>query len=126
MGKLLAIGLGGFVGALARYGVSGWVQRRTSSAFPAGTLAVNVVGCLVLGALMTLVETRPMISPQVRTFVAVGILGSFTTFSTVGFETLELVRVGTPRMALASVAANLAIGLAAVWIGRTLVRLVFE
>ncbi len=117
--KLLVIGLGGFLGAIARYGVSGWVQARAGGEFPAGTLAVNAVGCLLLGVLMALVETRQLLGPEVRTFVAIGILGSFTTFSTFGYETLELVRVGTFRLAALNMAGNLALGLAAVWIGRS-------
>ncbi len=120
--KILVIGLGGFVGTVARYGVSGWVQKKAGSDFPAGTLAVNVAGCLLIGALMALVETRPVLGPDARMFLAVGILASFTTFSTFGYETLELARIGAFRLALASVAANLLIGLLAVWAGRTAVR----
>ena len=123
MEKLLAIGVGGFLGAVARYGISGWVQSRTGSVFPAGTLIVNVLGCLVIGSLMTLFETRPMFGPQMRTFLAVGVLGSFTTFSTLGYETLELVRSGALPAAAAFLAGNFAIGLSAVWLGRVAVRL---
>jgi len=122
MGKLLVIGAGGFLGAVARYALAGIVQRRAGALFPAGTLVVNAVGCLLLGALFAVVESRPALGPQARAFLAVGILGSFTTFSTFGYETLELVRVGAPRLALGNVAANVVIGLAALWVGRVAVR----
>ncbi len=119
MTKLLVIGLGGFLGAIARYGASGWVQARAGADFPAGTLAVNAIGCLLLGVLMTLVETRQVFGPETRNFLAIGILGSFTTFSTFGYETLELARVGAFRLAGLNIAGNVALGLTAVWIGRS-------
>jgi CrcB protein len=119
MTKLLVVGIGGFLGAVARYAVSGWVQSKAGPVFPAGTLAVNVVGCLVLGAVMTIVETRSVLGPEARLFLTVGIVGSFTTFSTLGYETLELFRTGAFRLAIVYVAANLVVGLLAVWVGRT-------
>lgn len=122
MVKLLLIGAGGFLGAVARYGLSGLVQGRIGSSFPGGTLAVNVVGCLALGFLVGLFEERQLLGPDVRLFLGIGILGSFTTFSTFGFETLELARVGSFRLAGVNAAANLILGLGAVWGGRALVR----
>ena len=120
MVRLLAVGLGGALGAIARYGVSGLVHRWWGGAFPIGTLAVNVIGCLIIGGLMTLIEDRPLLSPEARLFLTIGLLGSFTTFSTVGYETFEMLRDN----ALARAALNLAafIGLLAVWAGRVLVR----
>jgi CrcB protein len=108
--KLLAIGLGGALGALARYGVSGLVQRGT--AFPVGTLAVNVLGCFLIGALFE------RLGPGARQLVVVGVLGGFTTFSAFGHETLELLRGGETRLALANVAANVVLGVGAVLLGR--------
>lgn len=122
MDKLLVIGVGGFVGAIARHVLAGLVQRRAGALFPAGTLGVNVVGCLLLGALFAVVESRPALGPQARSFLAVGILGSFTTFSTFSYETLELVRLGAPRLAFGNVAASVVLGLTALWLGRVLVR----
>ena len=122
--QLFVVGLGGALGAMARYGLSGWVQRQAGT-FPLGTMVVNVVGCLILGAMMTLVEDRPALSPNTRLFVGIGLLGSFTTFSTFGFETFELLREREHWLALASVAGNLGIGLAAVVLGRTIIRAAF-
>lgn len=117
--KLLAIGCGGFIGAVLRYLVSGLVQNLSGSIrFPFGTLAVNVVGCLLIGLLVYVVETRGMLSLTVRTFVFIGLLGSFTTFSTFGNETLELLRDSKPTLALLNIGAQLLLGLAAVWLGR--------
>ena len=117
--KLLVIGCGGFIGAVLRYLVSGLVQNLSGSIrFPFGTLAVNVIGCLFIGLLVYLVETRSMLSVTVRMFVFIGLLGSFTTFSTFGNETLELLRDSKTTLALLNAGAQLILGLAAVWLGR--------
>lgn len=121
--KLIAVGAGGFIGAVARYGISGLVYRYFNGAFPAGTLVVNVLGCTIIGALMALVEERQMLSPQLRLFLTIGLLGSFTTFSTVAFETFEMLRARDMLLAILNVSANVAIGVAAVWLGRFGVRL---
>jgi CrcB protein len=121
--KLLVIGIGGFLGAIARYGISGLVHRHFSGSFPVGTLCVNVLGCLVIGALTALLE-RQLLTPTQRLFLMVGLLGSLTTFSTFGYETLELMRDGNWSATLANVAANVALGLAAVWLGRSAALLV--
>jgi fluoride exporter len=90
---LLVVGLGGAAGALSRYWAIGWVQALAGIGFPWGTLAVNVGGSLVLGfALAWLQSMAP--SPQLRDLIAVGFLGSFTTFSTFSWETLALIREG--------------------------------
>lgn len=121
MRELLVVGFGGFLGAIARYSISGWVHRWAGPAFPWGTMAVNVAGCLALGAMMALVEGRGGLSQETRLFVGIGLLGSLTTFSTFGFETLELLRRSELGLALASVGGNLLLGLGAVLLGRVLV-----
>ena len=120
--KILVVGLGGFVGAIARYGLSGLVHRYAQGTFPLGTMAVNVLGCLVIGVLMTLVEDRQFLSPNTRLFLTIGLLGSFTTFSTLGYETFELLREGDLRLATANILGNLALGIGAVWLGRIAVK----
>jgi len=118
--KLLLIGIGGFLGAIARYGLSGLLSRET---FPMGTLAVNVLGCLVMGNLMGLVLERQLFSPETRLLWLTGFLGAFTTFSTFGFETFVLLRDESTRLlALVSVAANVVLGLGAVVFGWFLAR----
>ena len=120
--EILAVGAGGFCGAIARYAVSGWVHRLAGATFPWGTLTVNFVGCLALGAMMGLVDARLALSAEARVFLGIGILGSLTTFSTFGYETVELLRRSEMGLALGNVAANLALGCAAVYAGRLLAR----
>ncbi len=120
--KLVAIALGGAIGAVARYGLSGLVHRTANGNFPAGTLVVNVVGCLAIGAFLYFVEDRAMLGPTARLFVAVGILGGFTTFSSFGYETIELLRDGRWGAASGSVLGNVILGLAAVWLGRAAMK----
>ncbi|MBZ0270164.1 fluoride efflux transporter CrcB [bacterium] len=120
--RILVIGAGGFVGAIARHVLAGLVQHRAGFFFPTGTLAVNAIGCGLMGALLVVIETRQVLGPDARAFLAVGILGSFTTFSTFGYETMELLRVGSTRLAAVNIAANVVLGLAALWVGRTLAR----
>lgn len=122
MTKVLLIGLGGALGAMSRYLLGGWVQRVTGSDLPLGTLAVNVIGCLFIGAIMTLVEDRQVFRPETRLFLVTGILGGFTTFSSFGYETFALLRDGESWFALGNVAANVLLGLAAVIVGRILVQ----
>jgi len=117
---LLIVGVGGFLGAVLRYSLSSLVQRLVGAGFPAGTLVVNVLGCLGIGYALGL-ASRADLSESLRLFVVVGLIGSFTTFSTLGYETVELLRAGSHRAALLSVGMQLALGLGAVVLGRMLV-----
>jgi CrcB protein len=117
--RVLLVGLGGFVGSVLRYWLSGWIQELVPrSVFPFGTLAVNVVGCLAIGLLSQLAEARSAFSPETRALFFIGLLGGFTTFSSFGHETINLWRDKQTTMALANIAAQLVLGLAAVWLGR--------
>ena len=111
-------------GAIARYLLSGAAQRWHGGTLPLGTLTVNVLGCLVIGASLALVEDRPLLSPNQRLFLTIGLLGSFTTFSTFGYETVELLRDAEWRWASLNVAANVVMGVAGVVAGRWAVRLI--
>lgn len=122
MQQVLAVGLGGFIGAIARYTLTGLMQQRFRAFLPAGTLLVNALGCLVIGILMEFVIERESFSETGRLFLITGILGSLTTFSTFGYETVELMRESEMRLAFWNVAANVCIGFSAVWIGRLLVK----
>lgn len=121
--NVLLVGCGGFVGAILRYGVGGLVHRSAATTgFPFGTLTVNVVGCLLIGMGVALAESRQLLAPEMRLFLLVGMLGGFTTFSTFGWETVALARDGEMLRAFVNVAAHLAAGLAAVWIGYGIAR----
>jgi CrcB protein len=118
--KFLWIGLGGFVGAVLRYAVSGWVQSASRSVeFPYGTLAVNMVGCLLIGVFSQVMENRGVFSAELRWCLLVGGLGAFTTFSTFGNETFNLFRDGRSAFALANIGVQVFLGLSMVWAGRT-------
>ena len=123
MMKLLIIGLGGFLGAVCRYGLGSWVLRLSGGTFPYGTLVVNLLGCFLLGGLIILFEQRQLLNPGLRVFLTVGLLGAFTTFSTFSYETLELMREKSVASALANILANVTCGLLAVLAGGGLVRL---
>jgi CrcB protein len=117
MRDFLIVGVGGFLGSVLRYWLSGAAQRWTSGGFPIGTLVVNVIGCLVVGAFWCLVEYRAWFSPEHRIFVTGGILGGFTTFSAFGYETFTLLRDGEYVPAMTNITASVVIGVAAVSIG---------
>ncbi len=120
--QVLLVGVGGALGAVARYGVAGLVQRRFPGDFPAGTLAVNALGCLLIGGLMALAEGKHLARPDVLLFLTTGILGGFTTFSAFGHETFQLLRQGAAGLAMGNVAANVGLGALAVWLGRVLAK----
>jgi fluoride exporter len=125
MRTILAIGVAGFFGAMARYGLEGFVSSRNGGSFPWGTFVVNVSGSLVLGFLFAvLIEGRVIVVPWLRTAMTVGFLGAYTTFSTLTLETFRLVEEGSIGLAGANVLGSLAIGLVAVYIGVVLGRLV--
>jgi len=117
MSHYLAVGVGGCLGSIARYWLSGAVHRYWNSGFPYGTLAVNVLGCLLLGCVIGLVEYRQLFGPSARLFLVVGILGGFTTFSAFGYETFALLRDNQFLLALANVTANVVTGVLAVMAG---------
>jgi fluoride exporter len=122
--NVLAVAVGAAVGANLRYGVSLWAARRFGAAFPYGTLLINVLGCLVIGALLTLAATRIRLSEPLRLLLVTGLLGGFTTFSSFGYETYTLIVAGSWLDAGIYVGASMILGLLAVFLGAGLVRLV--
>ncbi|WP_028579765.1 fluoride efflux transporter CrcB [Desulfogranum japonicum] len=125
--RLCIIGAGGFVGAIGRYLVSGWVQNRSDLLlFPIGTMAVNLIGCFCIGFLTMLVETRSFFSVEIRSFLLIGMLGAFTTFSTFGNETLMLMREGRFDLAAFNSVVQVVIGVAMVWMGRAAAGIIWR
>jgi CrcB protein len=117
MHKLLLIFLGSGFGGLLRYAISGWAQRLANGAFPLGTLAVNLSGCLAIGFLSAALSGRILIHEEYRIGLMIGILGGFTTFSAFGLETFALVNDGQHARAALNVFLSIGVGLAAVWLG---------
>lgn len=125
--KLLLVGAGGFLGSVLRYLASGAVQSAVASAgFPWGTLAVNATGCFAIGALAHLAELRGVLGAEQRLFLITGVLGGYTTFSAYGNETYLLLREGETALAAANALGQVALGLAAVWAGRTLALMIWR
>lgn len=124
MTKVFLIGLGGFVGAIARYGMSVWIANlSTGHAFPYATWTVNIVGCALMGFGAAWVERHSNLSDEVQALVFIGVLGAFTTFSTFAGETIQLVRVGNIGMSFLYIIASVAVGVAALVGGMWLARL---
>jgi CrcB protein len=115
------VGAGGFLGSILRYAVSGAVHRAMpTTTFPYGTFVVNTVGCLAIGFLAGMAETRQLIGPEMRLFLFIGLLGGFTTFSTFGYESFALLRDGEHLRVAAYVGGHILVAFAAVWAGRSL------
>lgn len=115
------VGSGGFVGTLLRYALGGLVHRvLPMAAFPYGTLVVNLSGCLLIGVVAGLIDSRQVLTPEVRLFALIGVLGGFTTFSTFGYETFAMLRDGENLRAAANVGVQVGLGIALVWLGYAL------
>ncbi|MDE3024944.1 MAG: fluoride efflux transporter CrcB [Acidobacteriota bacterium] len=117
MRTAVAIAVAGALGALARYGLEGFVSRRTPGAFPWGTFVVNVSGAFALGFIFTLMTEQLSVAPWIRGAVTIGFLGAYTTFSTLSFETYRLFEDGALGIAAANALGSLAAGLGAVYLG---------
>jgi len=122
MYRTILIGLAGLIGTLLRYWLSGFVARHYGETFPWGTLIVNVLGCLVCGAVFNLTEERFLVDPTVRTVILIGLLGGFTTFSSYGLQTFTLLRDGEFALATFNVAVSNVLGLLMVWVGYGLAK----
>ena len=114
---LLTIALAGGLGAVARYSLTGFTHRFTAWDFPVGTLVVNTIGCLVFGFLTPLLAERAHIPEAYRMGMIIGFLGSFTTFSSFGFDTVDFVQSGYWSKAFLNVFASLLLGCGAIFAG---------
>jgi len=118
--NILLVALGGAFGSVSRYLLGTWIQSVSKSIdFPFGTLTVNLIGCFLIGFLSQLAEARGVFVSEARAFIFIGILGGFTTFSSFGNDTINLLRDGETFNALANVGANVILGLGLVWLGPT-------
>jgi len=119
MSKIILVGVGGFIGAALRYLMSGYIQNLTKSiAFPHGTLAVNMTGCFLIGIFSQLVESQAGMTAEMRLLLMVGLLGSFTTYSTFSNETMNLLQDQQLSLALINIGTHIILGLSAVLLGQ--------
>lgn len=117
MTQIIAIAAGGAAGALLRFWMSGVVGVWLGRGFPYGTLAVNVLGCLLMGLLYVVLVERMSLGPLWRAGLLVGVLGGFTTFSAFSMETFSLIEEGALLKALLNIAASVIASLGATWVG---------
>ena len=120
---ILFVGAGGFIGATLRYLVGTWVNSVSGSdGFPYGTLAVNAIGCFVIGIIAGTAEARQPLSTEAQAFLVIGVLGGFTTFSAFGIDTIKLFRDGAYLASGTNVVLQIVLGLTAVGLGLSLVN----
>ena len=124
--NILAVGTGGFIGAAGRYVLNYFaVQQFPDSKFPYGTFIVNILGSFVIGLLLSVFESKNWMDVQIRLFVFTGILGGFTTFSTFANDTFLLFKSEQIALGLLNIGAQVLLGVLFVWIGYSLVKLIF-
>lgn len=120
--SILLVGIGGFVGSVARYLVAILFAGQVASVFPIATLTVNVVGCFVIGILFGLFDRGSILSPEWRMLLTTGFCGGFTTFSTFSYESLRLMQDGEYFYLAGYVLISVVVGLAATYAGIALIR----
>ena len=121
--KYILIGTGGFIGSVLRYWTSVNAYKIFGEKFPYGTFIVNVIGCLLIGFIAEISENRFLITPEVRTFLMIGFLGGYTTFSTFGYETFMLLQDKDYLTASLNIFLSVIVCLASVWIGALIAKL---
>lgn len=117
MKTILLIGSGGFIGSIARYGLNLLVHKIVSTTFPLGILLVNIIGCLAIGLIYGMANKAGWLTNDWKAFLAIGICGGFTTFSSFSYDNIKLLQSGQLLQAFLYIAASLIIGLLMTWIG---------
>jgi CrcB protein len=115
--ELAAVAVGGAIGASLRWSLGTWIVGRTGSAFPWHTMLINVSGAFLIGVLMALSVEKGIISSDWRLFLGTGVLGGFTTFSTLSYESIALIQNGLWTAGLANMFGSGVAGLVAAWLG---------
>jgi fluoride exporter len=122
MANIFIIGIGGFLGAISRYGVALWIGQRWGRSFPLGTFVINVSGSFLIGLLMSLFTERFMVNPQWRLMLVVGFLGAYTTFSTFEYETGTLLKDSEWLIAGLNVVLSVFAGFVALKLGEVIAK----
>ena len=122
--KILAIAVGGALGAMARMGLGGFIDRRIPEHFPWDTMIVNVIGCVLYGIIWYEIDKRVGVPVELKPFLITGFLGAFTTFSTFAYNSAMLMEKGQYLFALANIVAHDVLGLLAIFAGRAISRAV--
>jgi fluoride exporter len=120
---IILVAVGGGLGAVGRYAIGGWLGDRLGAGFPWHTLVVNVSGALLIGVLMGASVERALVGPDWRLFLGTGLLGGYTTFSTLAYETVSLMEQGFPLQAALNMFGTGAAGIVAAVVGMLLGRL---
>lgn len=115
--KYMMVGVGGFLGAIARFWLDGYVNERLGSGFPYGTFIINCSGSFLIGLVLTLVADRAHWNPHWRYLIAIGFIGAYTTFSTFEYETLRMVQGSEFLIAGLYVGLSVVLGFVSVWLG---------
>lgn len=118
------IGIGGILGANARYLIAGWAAQRFGTAFPYGTFVINISGSFILGLFMALLQDRAFIHPNYRLFFATGFCGAYTTFSTLTYESLRLFEDGSFLLGFTNIVGSMLVGMLGVFSGYILGRMI--
>lgn len=124
MDRYALIALGGAAGAIARYQVAALIQARIPAGLFWGTFVVNISGCVIMGAVMTLLSEKVGIHPNWRFLIPIGFIGSYTTFSAFEFETYRAVTEGSILLGAANVVGSVLAGYVAIWLGIILTRII--
>lgn len=125
MSNLISIAIGGAIGAVLRYHASGIISKYFDGVFPWGTLAVNLFGCFLIGLIWE-VSANVVVSPHWRAFVFIGLLGAFTTYSTFGLETMNLLRAGEFNLAFLNIFYSNVLGIVLVFMGMKSTEILFK
>lgn len=111
------VGIGGFVGAIARYWLGSYIGGKMGIRFPYGTFVINISGSFLIGLILALLAERTHWNPNLRYLIPIGFIGAYTTFSTFEYETLRTVQDGQIWIAFLNISLSVVIGFAAVWAG---------
>lgn len=122
--SIMIIGLGGFIGTVARFLISRYFQMTVTSVFPWSTFIINIAGCLLIGLIYGISEKGDVLSPDVRLFMTVGICGGFTTFSTFSNDSFLLIRDQEWLRFALYTSLSVFVGLVAVYVGRFMTKLI--